>query len=65
MHGGTSTGPRTPQGLERCRNANWKHGRYSAAAIEQGRELRKMLRQMRMDHIQLLEEMNGVLNNSG
>jgi hypothetical protein len=49
MHGGTSTGPRTPQGLERCRRANLKHGLYSARAIEQGRKVRKMLRQMRMD----------------
>lgn len=30
MHGGLSTGPRTPEGLERCRRAPWKHGRYSA-----------------------------------
>ena len=28
-HGGCSTGPRTPEGLERCRRANWKHGRYA------------------------------------
>ena len=28
-HGGLSTGPRTPEGLERCRKANWKHGRYA------------------------------------
>ena len=26
MHGGKSTGPRTPDGLERSRKANWKHG---------------------------------------
>jgi hypothetical protein len=26
MHGGLSTGPRTPQGLERSRKARWKHG---------------------------------------
>lgn len=25
-HGGASTGPRTPDGLERCRRAPWKHG---------------------------------------
>jgi hypothetical protein len=62
MHGGGSTGPRTPEGLERCRRANWKHGWYSAAAVEQRREVRKMLRQMRMDHLQLLEEMNDSLN---
>jgi hypothetical protein len=23
------TGPRTPESLERCRRANWKHGRYA------------------------------------
>jgi hypothetical protein len=28
-HGGLSTGPRTPEGLERCRQANFKHGRYA------------------------------------
>ena len=31
MHGGKSTGPRTPEGLERSRKANWKHGLASAA----------------------------------
>jgi len=29
LHGGKSTGPRTPEGLARCRRANWKHGYYS------------------------------------
>lgn len=29
MHGGPSTGPRTPAGLERSRRARWKHGAYS------------------------------------
>src|SRR5215471_3554978 len=29
LHGGKSTGPRTPQGLERSRRANWKHGHFS------------------------------------
>jgi hypothetical protein len=28
-HGGLSTGPRTPEGLERCRRAHWKHGWYA------------------------------------
>jgi hypothetical protein len=32
MHGGKSTGPRTPEGLERCRMANWKHGLYSSTS---------------------------------
>src|SRR5260370_41246710 len=30
MHGGMSTGPRTAEGLERSRKANWKTGEYSA-----------------------------------
>jgi hypothetical protein len=29
MHGGQSTGPRTPSGLDRSRRARWKHGAYS------------------------------------
>ena len=29
MHGGLSTGPRTPEGLARSRRARWKHGAYS------------------------------------
>ena len=32
LHGGKSTGPRTPEGLARSRRANWKHGYYSAEA---------------------------------
>lgn len=34
MHGGLSTGPRTPEGLERCRRARWRHGRYAVGARE-------------------------------
>jgi hypothetical protein len=32
LHGGKSTGPRTPEGLENSRRANRKHGYYSAGA---------------------------------
>jgi hypothetical protein len=32
LHGGKSTGPRTPEGLERGKRANWKHGYYSREA---------------------------------
>ena len=42
MHGGASTGPRTPAGLARSRRANWKHGRYSVEARAQ----RKMLQRI-------------------
>jgi len=37
MHGGASTGPRTPEGLERCRWARWIHGARS-------REVRELLK---------------------
>ena len=30
LHGGHSTGPRTPEGRERIRQANTKHGLYSS-----------------------------------
>jgi hypothetical protein len=32
MHGGASTGPRTPEGRERCRAAPWKHGGRASEA---------------------------------
>ena len=32
MHGGASTGPRTPEGLERVRAARTQHGNYGADA---------------------------------
>ena len=37
LHGGLSTGPRTPEGLERSRRARWRHGLRS-------REVRELLR---------------------
>ena len=33
VHGGPSTGPRTPEGLARSRRARWVHGERSAEAI--------------------------------
>jgi hypothetical protein len=47
MHGGMSTGPRTPEGIERIRAARTKHGRYSAASIARRRAARQALRQIR------------------
>jgi len=43
MHGGKSTGPRTPEGLERSRKANWKHGHYSAESIAERSFIRQLL----------------------
>lgn len=47
MHGGKSTGPRTPEGLERSRKANWKHGHYSVESIALRRYISSLLRQSR------------------
>jgi hypothetical protein len=47
MHVGKSAGPRTPEGLERSRKANWKHGYYSAESIALRRYIRRLLRESR------------------
>jgi hypothetical protein len=54
MHGGLSTGPRTPEGRERCRHARLTHGGYSArvralrtAARAQHRRVRALAALMR------------------
>jgi hypothetical protein len=43
LHGGLSTGPRTPEGRERCRQAATKHGFYSRAAKEERRRARLLI----------------------
>src|SRR5438874_9190803 len=47
LHGGKSTGPRTPEGLERSRRANWKHGHYSREAKAERARLREALLTLR------------------
>src|SRR6266567_7721908 len=47
LHGGRSTGPRTPAGLERIRRAVTKHGRYAKAAIEERSNLRSLMQEAR------------------
>jgi len=47
MHGGPSTGPRTPEGLERSRRSNWRHGYYSAEAKRVRRDARQQYRLLR------------------
>jgi hypothetical protein len=44
MHGGTSTGPRTAEGLERCRTAKLKHGWYGKAGGHRVARCRRSLR---------------------
>jgi hypothetical protein len=47
MHGGKSTGPRTPEGLERARRSRWKHGYYSADAKAARQDARQSIRLLR------------------
>jgi hypothetical protein len=47
FHGGLSTGPRTPEGLERSRRARWKHGAYA-------KETKAILRESRRQWQELL-----------
>jgi hypothetical protein len=44
LHGGWSTGPKTPGGKLRAARANYKHGYYSNAAIEERRQIRQLLK---------------------
>ena len=46
LHGGRSTGPRTAEARARVVAANTKHGRRSKAYIEQGKAIRKELKQI-------------------
>lgn len=41
LHGGKSTGPRTPEGLERMRQSKIKHGYYSQEKITERRAFRE------------------------
>ncbi|MCP4611080.1 MAG: hypothetical protein GY845_20415 [Planctomycetes bacterium] len=52
MHGGKSTGPRTQEGLELSRKANFKHGFYSFELLEE----RKFIRQILRDSREILEQ---------
>ena len=47
LHGGKSTGPRTMEGLERSRRANWKHGHFSREAKAERSRLRAAILALR------------------
>ncbi len=46
LHGGKSTGPRTPEGLARRRRAGWKHGARSAEMAALRAEARACVRRL-------------------
>ena len=47
MHGGASTGPRTPEGIERIRQAQLKHGWHTKTAKAERAEVRRVMRELR------------------
>ena len=47
LHGGLSTGPRTPEGMERIRKAATKHGRYTQQAKAEQLHFRHFLSELR------------------
>ena len=53
LHGGRSTGPRTPEGKARSIAAHWRHGRRSKAHVEKVKainaELRRVINEMRQE----------------
>jgi hypothetical protein len=46
LHGGASTGPKTPDGLAASQKARWKHGEYSAKVKRDWKLLRLTERAM-------------------
>ena len=47
LHGGKSTGPRTKEGRKRMKEANTKHGLYSAEMIQSRRYARDLIQESR------------------
>ncbi|MBA7570893.1 hypothetical protein ES695_19240 [Candidatus Atribacteria bacterium 1244-E10-H5-B2] len=47
LHGGKSTGPKTPEGIERIRQVHLKHGRYTKDAITSRKEFNCLLRKFK------------------
>jgi len=47
LHGGKSTGPKTPEGIERIRQAHLIHGKYTKEAIEERKKFYSFLRQIK------------------
>lgn len=47
LHGGLSTGPKTPEGKQKSRLAVLKHGFYSKSALEERKHLFLAMRESR------------------
>jgi hypothetical protein len=55
LHGGLSTGPRTPEGRRRIRLALLKHGRYTKQAKQERLEWRELV----CNSMELLHQLKG------
>ncbi len=60
LHGGKSTGPRTPEGRARSRSAVTKHGSYSQAARAERQHFRALYREAK----ETLKRITGVADES-
>ncbi len=47
MHGGKSTGPKTPEGIQRIRETHLKHGRYTMKALEEKKKCNRLIKKYR------------------
>jgi hypothetical protein len=56
LHGGLSTGPKTPEGRHRMRLALVKHGRYTKQAAQERLEWRELVR----ISMELLHQLRGL-----
>jgi len=55
LHGGRSTGARTPEGLQRISEANLKHGRYTKNKLERQRRAADVGRKVRAE-LKIIEQ---------
>ena len=55
LHGGRSTGPKTPEGIERIRQAQLKHGWHTKEAKAQRAEAQRLWRELQAS-IQVLDQ---------
>ena len=57
LHGGQSTGARTPEGLQRISAANLKHGRYTKDKLERQRRAAEVGRRVSAEIKQIKAEL--------
>ena len=55
LHGGKSTGARTPEGLKRISDANLRHGRYTKDKLERQRRAAEVGRRLRAE-LRIIEQ---------